>query len=129
MQHACEMVQALLKTQQAIARTPYNEMCVSILNVLQKQGLIRGFTAEGNRLNILLKHYQGAPVIRNVRVVSKPSRDIWVHPHELKSHTSFNTGVWLIQTPYGILSHRDCLEMGIGGKVIFAFNNGYQQWC
>ncbi|CAK0814108.1 unnamed protein product, partial [Prorocentrum cordatum] len=29
---------------------------------------------------------------RNIRVVSKPSRDIWLLPHELKFRTRFNTG-------------------------------------
>lgn len=91
----------------------------------------------------------GAPVIRNVRVVSKPMRDIWVTPHELKHRTQYNTGrlgpqflalcshtqmayslgLWVIQTPYGVVSHRRCIEMGLGGQVIFAVNNGYQQWC
>ncbi|CAE7720221.1 RPS8 [Symbiodinium sp. CCMP2592] len=95
----------------------------------EQEGLIRGYTVEGNRITILLKHYQGAPVIRNIRVVSKPSRDIWLLPHELKFRTRYNTGLWIMQTPVGVVSHRDCIEMGIGGKVIFAVNNGYQQWC
>eukprot|EP00434_Breviolum_minutum_P022870 symbB.v1.2.020179.t1/scaffold1684.1/size105940/2 len=95
---------------------------------LIKEGLVRGYTVEGNRITILLKYYQGAPVIRNIRVVSKPSRDIWLLPHELKFRTRFNTGLWIMQTPVGVVSHRDCIEMGIGGKVIFAVNNGYQHW-
>lgn len=84
-------------------------------------------------------------MIRNVRVVSKPMRDIWVTPYELKFRTKFNTGnlmfkflidfsililgLWILSTPYGVVSHRRCIEMGLGGKVIFAVNNGYQQWC
>mmetsp|Transcript_14574 Transcript_14574/g.28712 ORF Transcript_14574/g.28712 Transcript_14574/m.28712 type:complete len:130 (+) Transcript_14574:51-440(+) len=129
MQRACEMVQALLNTTHSLRRTPYHPLCVQICQLLQKEGLIRGFTVEGNRISILLKHYQGAPVIRQVRVVSKPSRDIWLLPHELKFRTRFNTGLWIMQTPMGIVSHRDCIELGIGGKVMFAFNNGYQHWC
>mmetsp|Transcript_50150 Transcript_50150/g.119394 ORF Transcript_50150/g.119394 Transcript_50150/m.119394 type:complete len:130 (-) Transcript_50150:133-522(-) len=129
MQRACEMVQSLLKTTAAVQRTPYHPFCVQILQLLQKEGLVRGFNVEGNRITILLKHYQGAPVIRQVRVVSKPSRDIWLLPHELKFRTRFNTGLWIMQTPVGVISHRDCIEMGIGGKVIFAVNNGYQQFC
>lgn len=102
MQRACEMVQSLLQTTKQLARSPYHPLCVQILNCLQKHGYIRGFTVEGNRLNILLKHYQGAPVIRNIRVVSKPSRDIWVLPNELKNRTKWNTGLWMIQTPVGL---------------------------
>mmetsp|Transcript_122367 Transcript_122367/g.391495 ORF Transcript_122367/g.391495 Transcript_122367/m.391495 type:complete len:130 (+) Transcript_122367:115-504(+) len=129
MQRACEMVQSLLKTQAAMQRTPYHPFCCQILQLMVKEGLVRGYTVEGNKISVLLKHYQGAPVIRNVRVVSKPSRDIWLLPHELKFRTRHNTGLWIMQTPLGVVSHRDCIEMGIGGKVIFAVNNGYQQWC
>eukprot|EP00435_Cladocopium_sp_Y103_P013770 s3999_g3.t1 len=39
----------------------------------ESEGLVRGYTVEGNRITVLLKYYQGAPVIRNIRVVSKPS--------------------------------------------------------
>ncbi|CAK9041055.1 Ribosomal protein S8 [Durusdinium trenchii] len=141
MQRACEMVQSLLKTQAAQQRTPYHPFCCQILQLMLKEGLIRGYTVEGNRITVLLKHYQGAPVIRNIRVVSKPTRDIWLLPHELKFRTRFNTGLWIMQTPVGnagnvelsrdpaVVSHRDCIEMGIGGKVIFAVNNGFQHWC
>uniref|UniRef100_A0A0G4F779 30S ribosomal protein S8, chloroplastic n=1 Tax=Chromera velia CCMP2878 TaxID=1169474 RepID=A0A0G4F779_9ALVE len=128
MQHACEMVVSLMKTEaleQKCVFTPFN---VQILNLLTREGYIRGFRAEGRKIRILLKHYQGAPVIRNVRVVSKPSRDIWVTPYELKFRTRFNTGMWVVQTPVGVTSHRDCIRMGIGGKMIFAVNNGYQHF-
>merc|ERR1712182_71352 len=122
MQRACEMVQSLLKTQAALQRTPYHPFCAQILHLLQKEGLIRGFNVEGNKITVLLKHYQGAPVIRNIRVVSKPSREMWLLPHELKFRTRYNTGLWVMQTPVGVISHRDCIEMGIGGKMLFAVN-------
>jgi len=129
MQKACEMVQSLLKTTVAVQRAPYHPLNVSILSVLQKEGLVRGFVVEGNRINILLKHYMGAPVIRNVRVVSRPSREIWVSPHELKTRTRHNAGLWIVRTPSGVVTHRDAIEMGIGCQVLFAVNNGCQQWC
>merc|ERR1712194_682043 len=106
-------VQALLKTQAAHQRTPYHPLCIQILDLMQKEGLVRGFNVEGNKISILLK----------------PSRDIWLLPHELKFRTRYNTGLWIVQTPLGVVSHRDAIEMGVGGKVLFAVNNGYQQWC
>ncbi len=72
MQKLCEMVQSLLKTTVSVQRAPYHALNIQALNVLQKEGLIRGFVVEGNRINILLKHYLGAPVIRDVTVVSRP---------------------------------------------------------
>jgi ribosomal protein S8 len=137
-------VQLSIRAIHQVQRAPYHPLNVSILSVLQKEGLIRGFVVEGNRLNILLKHYMGtsisilplypqpllgAPVIRNVRVVSRPSREIWVSPNELKVHTRHNSGVWIVRTPAGVVTHREAIEMGIGCQVLFAVNNGCQQWC
>jgi len=123
------LVVSLLRTWALQQKTPYHQLNVHILELLQKEGYIRGFRVEGTKINILLKHYQGAPVIRNIRVVSKPSRDIWLTPPELKHRTRFNSGLWVMQTACGVVSHRDCIKMGIGGKVLLAVNNGYQWWC
>ena len=128
MQAMCEMVQSLLKTTVSVQRAPYTPLIVKALSVLQREGLIRGFVVEGNRINILLKHYQGAPVIRHVRVVSKPSREICLAPHEIKSRTGFNSGTWLVRTPNGVMTHRECMEMGVGGVVMIGINNGCQHW-
>ncbi|CDO63641.1 putative mitochondrial ribosomal protein S8 precursor [Plasmodium gaboni] len=129
MQRACEMVVSLLRTDSMTQKCPFHVLNVQILELLQKEGLIRGFSIKGTKIDILLKHYKGAPVIRNIRVVSKPSRDIWLTPHELKFRTRFNTGLWVMQTSCGVISHRDCIRMGIGGKMLFAVNNGYQHFC
>ncbi|KAF4667347.1 hypothetical protein FOZ61_008361 [Perkinsus olseni] len=123
MQKACEMVTSLLTATAPVQRCPYSTMNVHLLKLLQREGFIRGFVVEGNRINILLKRYQFAPVIRNIQVVSKPSRDIWLLPHELKERTGMNTGTWVMQTPEGFMTHRECIELGVGGKVIFAINN------
>lgn len=129
MQRACEMVGALLRPERLQQNCPYHVLNVQILSLLQQEGLIRGFSVNGGKINILLKHYQGAPVIRNVRVVSKPSRAIWLTVSDLKHKTRFNSGLWVMQTACGVISHRDCLRLGIGGKVLMAVNNGYQHFC
>eukprot|EP00920_Eleutheroschizon_duboscqi_P031610 GHVT01076220.1.p1 GENE.GHVT01076220.1~~GHVT01076220.1.p1 ORF type:complete len:130 (-),score=14.02 GHVT01076220.1:787-1176(-) len=129
MQRACEMVVALLRTEALTQRCPYHPLNVYILDLLQREGYVRGFRVDGAKISILLKHYQGAPVIRNIRVVSKPSRDIWLAPHELKFRTRFNTGLWVLQTSCGVISHRDCIEMGLASKMLLAVNNGYQHFC
>ncbi|BAM39690.1 30S ribosomal protein S8 [Theileria orientalis strain Shintoku] len=129
MQRACEMIVPLLKTDAQNQWCRYHVLNVQILQLLLKEGYIRGYSVHGDRINILLKHYKGAPVIRNIRVISKPSRDIWVTPHELKSRTKFNTGLWILQTSVGVVSHRDCINMGIGGKMLIAVNNNFQHFC
>eukprot|EP00922_Rhytidocystis_sp_ex-Travisia-forbesii_P064572 GHVS01095931.1.p1 GENE.GHVS01095931.1~~GHVS01095931.1.p1 ORF type:complete len:149 (-),score=35.43 GHVS01095931.1:103-498(-) len=131
MEKACQMVVSLLRSTAASQRCPFHPLNVQILELLQQEGFIRGFVVDGAKIQVLLKYHYGgtAPVIRNIRVVSKPSRDIWLAPFELKHRTRFNTGLWVMQTAVGVVSHRRCVEMGIGGKMLMAVNNGYQHFC
>ena len=128
MQRICELVQSLLKTNTQVQRAPYHYASVHVLQVLQREGLIRGFAIEGNRINIMLKHYLGSPVIQQVTVVSRPSREIFMSASELKTKTSFNSGTWLVESSVGIMTHRQCIEAGVPGKVLLGLNTGSQKW-
>ncbi len=94
-----------------------------------KEGLIRGYVVENSRINVLLRQYQGAPVIRNVRVVSSPSREIWLSARELKLRTANNSGLWIVKTSHGLSTHREAIQMGVGCKVLLGINTGSQHWC
>eukprot|EP00923_Selenidium_pygospionis_P049408 GHVN01085085.1.p2 GENE.GHVN01085085.1~~GHVN01085085.1.p2 ORF type:complete len:130 (+),score=22.26 GHVN01085085.1:1434-1823(+) len=129
MEKVCQMVGSLLQPHVVSQFAPYHSLNVRVLDLLQREGYIRGFVVNGSKIKILLKHIQGAPVIQNIRLVSRPSRAIYVTPEELKERTKFNTGLWVMQTGVGVISHRDCMEMGMGGKMLFAVNNGFQHFC
>ncbi|GAB64807.1 30S ribosomal protein S8 [Plasmodium cynomolgi strain B] len=59
MQRACEMVVSLLRTDAMTQKCPFHVLNVQILELLQKEGLIRGFSIKGTKIDILLKHYKG----------------------------------------------------------------------
>jgi ribosomal protein S8 len=128
MQRVCEMVQSLLKTDMQLQRSPYHPLTVQALQLLARHGLVRGFCIEGNRINIFLKNYSGAPVIQNVLVVSRPSRAIYLSPQEMTRRTAFNSGLWLISSKDLLLTHRECIELGHSGKVLIGVNVGSQKW-
>ena len=67
MQRACEMVVSLLRPDRLQQRCPYHVLNVQILSLLQKEGFIRGFAVNGAKIDILLKHYQGAPVSKETK--------------------------------------------------------------
>ena len=128
MQRFCEMINSLLKTDLQIQRAPYHPLNIQALNLLAREGLIRGYAVEGNRINILLKHYLGAPVIQTIHVVSRPSRQIVLSPQELKRRTSLNTGLWLVHHSLGVMTHRECIELGLSGRILAGVNVGSQKW-
>src|SRR5437588_9900792 len=62
--------------------TPASRLRLSVLDVLKTEGFIRGYAsvehANGRKeLEIELKYFDGAPVIREISRVSKPGRRVY----------------------------------------------------
>ena len=71
-------------------RTPASKLRVWVLDVLAAEGYIRGYekvtTPDGhNEIDISLKYFEGTPVIREVKRVSKPGRRVYMGVNDLPS--------------------------------------------
>jgi small subunit ribosomal protein S8 len=68
--------------------SPASKLRVRVLEVLQREGYIRGWSEiekDGVReLDIELKYYDGAPVISEIRRVSKPGRRVYSSVGDLR---------------------------------------------
>lgn len=93
------------------------------LDLLYRLGYIRGYTLlRGERVKIFLKYFDNRSVIRNVFLLSKPSRKEYVSFRALKgalinNYISIN-GFMLISTPFGILSDVEAVLLKSGGRPI-----------
>ncbi len=70
------------RARQAVVASPASKIRSNVLEVLKREGYIRGFTREQVRpgvaeLRIELKYVDGEPVIREISRVSKPGRRIY----------------------------------------------------
>ena len=70
------------RARKAVVASPASKMRANVLEVLQREGYIRGFSREDVRpgvaeLKIELKYVDGEPVIREITRVSKPGRRIY----------------------------------------------------
>ena len=67
--------------------TPASKLRANVLDVLQREGYIRGYTEEelaGQKgLRIELKYFEGQPAIQHVARVSKPGRRVYSGSSEL----------------------------------------------
>jgi small subunit ribosomal protein S8 len=68
---------------------PASKLRVNVLEVLKREGFIRGYVAETAdtglpQLRIELKYHDGSPVIRELRRVSKPGRRVYSKIQDLK---------------------------------------------
>lgn len=102
--------------------TPHSKLRENVLNVLQGEGFIRGYAVVqlGNNkaeIEVELKYFDGAPVIRELHRVSKPGRRVYVSVGSLP--TVYNgLGISILSTPKGVMSDADARTQNVGGEVL-----------
>jgi small subunit ribosomal protein S8 len=102
--------------------TPASTLRARVLDVLLSEGYIRGYekadTSNGQgEFTISLKYYEGEPVIREVKRVSKPGRRVYMGVSELPSVRN-GLGVAIVSTPKGVLSDANARAANVGGEVL-----------
>jgi len=93
-----------------------------ILNLMQREGYIRGFKHREIRKGIAefdvdLKYYDSAPVISFIKKVSKPGRRIYSDVNSLPKVYN-GLGIAIISTPKGLMTDAEARQANVGGEVI-----------
>ena len=101
---------------------PASTMRADVLDVLKREGFIRGFTAEELRpgvsqLRIELKYNEGEPVIKEITRISKPGRRVYSKIKQLP-RVYAGLGVSILSTPQGVLSDAEARAANVGGEVL-----------
>ena len=110
------------RARQAVVASPASKARANVLEVLKREGYIRGFTREDLRpgvaeLKIELKYVDGEPVIREINRISKPGRRIYSRIADLPR--SYNgLGIAILSTPRGVLSDNEARAAKVGGEVL-----------
>ena len=101
--------------------TPASRLRANVLDVLQREGYIRGYSEEelaGQKgLRIELKYFEGQPAIQHLARVSKPGRRVYSGAQELP-HIRNGLGTVIVSTPRGVLSDAEAREQNVGGEVL-----------
>ena len=102
--------------------TPASRLRASVLDVLQREGYIRGYREEGQEaatraLRIDLKYFEGKPAIQHVSRVSKPGRRVYSGASDLPRVRN-GLGITIISTPRGVLSDAEAREAHVGGELL-----------
>jgi len=92
----------------------------SIAKVLKDEGFISDFNVEGDKkpeLTVILKYFEGCPVIASIQRASSPGLRLYKGKDELPKVMS-GIGVAIISTSKGIMSDRQARAEGHGGEVL-----------
>jgi small subunit ribosomal protein S8 len=105
-----------------MVQSPASKIRANVLEVLQREGYIRGYTREEVRpgvaeLKIELKYVDGEPVIREITRVSKPGRRIYSRIADLPRIYN-GLGIAILSTPRGVMSDNEARAANVGGEVL-----------
>jgi len=102
--------------------TPASKLRERVLEVLAEEGYIRGFARvdfDGGKseIEIELKYFDGQPVIRDIKRISKPGRRVYSSVKDLPT-VGNGLGVAILSTPKGVMSDSRARNENVGGEVL-----------
>ena len=102
--------------------SPASRLRTNVLEVLKREGFIRGFSQHEVRrgiseIEIELKYHEGDPVIREISRVSKPGRRVYSGIKDLP-RVYDGLGISILSTPRGVLSDSEARDQNVGGEVL-----------
>lgn len=100
---------------------PASRVKCEIARVLKEEGYVEDFARrESNgktELTVVLKYYQGRPVIDRLRRVSRPGLRVYKRKGELPRVLG-GLGIAIVSTSAGVMTDRAARAAGQGGEVI-----------
>ena len=101
---------------------PSSTLRLNILEVLKNEGFIASYhieKKENNKTTLIvdLKYYEGNPVIKDIRRVSKPGRRVYSRATSIPRIQN-GLGLAIISTNKGVMSDIEARKNNIGGEIL-----------
>jgi|TARA_Y100001970_G_scaffold250391_1_gene322101 small subunit ribosomal protein S8 len=101
---------------------PSSNFRQNILKILKNEGYINDYfidKSEKNKINlkINLKYYDGDPVIKEIKRISKPGRRVYSRANSIPKVMN-GLGLAIISTPKGVMSDTEARKNNVGGEII-----------
>tara|TARA_Y100001936_G_scaffold249184_1_gene298894 strand:+ start:2161 stop:2559 length:399 start_codon:yes stop_codon:yes gene_type:complete len=106
----------------ASVQIPSSNFRKNILEILKKEGYIKDYFIEKSDKNkiilkINLKYYEGDPVIKEIKRISKPGRRVYSRATSIPKVMN-GLGLAILSTPKGVMSDIDARKNNVGGEII-----------
>ena len=101
---------------------PSSTFRLKVLEVLKNEGFISSFHIEKkdkNKVSLIvdLKYYEGTPVIKEIKRVSKPGRRVFSRATSIPRIQN-GLGLAIISTNKGVMSDIEARKNNVGGEII-----------
>lgn len=101
-------------------RLPYSKMKYAIAKILMEEGYVAAVEkveGEHGELRIALRYEGKAPVIRNLKRISKPGRRLYFK-HDALPKVLSDHGIAIVSTSQGIMTNKAARKRKLGGEVL-----------
>ena len=101
---------------------PSSNFRKNILEILKNEGYIKDYFIEkqvNNKitLKVTLKYFEGDPVIKEIKRISKPGRRVYSRATSLPKVMN-GLGLAILSTPKGVMSDTEARKHNVGGEII-----------
>ena len=101
---------------------PSSNFRKNILEILKNEGYIKDYfieKTENNKtsLKVSLKYYEGFPVIKEIKRISKPGRRVFSRADSIPRIQN-GLGLAIISTNKGVMSDIEARKNNVGGEII-----------
>lgn len=101
---------------------PSSNMKAAVATVLKEEGFIEDCNVtnvEGGKsdLNIVLRYYEGKPVIEQIKTISRPGLRQYKGKDEIPV-VNAGLGIVILSTNKGVMTDRAARSQGLGGELI-----------
>ncbi|MBI5121655.1 MAG: 30S ribosomal protein S8 [Rhodospirillales bacterium] len=110
------------RARKASVVAPASKLRENVLDVLKREGYIRGYGRANCRpgideITIELKYNEGEPVIREISRISTPGRRVYSKIKDLPKVYN-GLGISILSTPKGVMSDAEARAANVGGEVL-----------
>ena len=103
-------------------KVPSSKYRAKILEVLKQEGYISNYkllpdSKNKSSLVVDLKYYNGLPVIKEIKRVSRPGRRVYARSDSIPKIQN-GLGLAIVSTSMGIMSDSDARMKKVGGEII-----------
>ena len=99
---------------------PCSNKKISLLSLLKEKGYIDSFNVSEDakpEIEIRLKYFEGAPVIKELKRISKPGLRQYSSKKEIPEING-GLGIAVVSTNKGLMTDQEAKEAGLGGELI-----------
>ena len=101
---------------------PASNFRLKILEVLKQEGYITNYVLENKEKNkknlkVDLKYYEGHPVIKEIKRISKPGRRVYSRATSIPKVLN-GLGLAILSTSKGVMSDVEATKNNLGGEII-----------